>query len=285
LLQALAAQVQVTHGRLDVAVSQQTLQRHQVSACLQHVRGIAVPQRMHRGGFGQSRHDQRLSQSTLQGSPMQGFALTVGEQIVSRSVRPPVGTQFLQQASGQRHTAILVALAAAHPEQAACAVEVGDTHTQDLAQPQATTIGQTQHEPLARLAHGGQQAADFLGTEDDGQFLRLAGEGKVRHELATPQDVGIEEAQGTGGLVEGTPGDLLVDEMQLEGSQLVGTGLIRGAAGEAHQAKHAGKVGFEGAWGVVAASEFIEKALTQRGHAVILRPIFRVRIDEEGEIG
>jgi len=31
--------------------------------------------------------------------------------------------------------------------------------------------------------------------------------------------------------------------------------LIRGAAGEAHQAKHAGKVGFEGAWGVVAASE------------------------------
>jgi len=143
LLQALAAQVQITHGRLNVAVPQQTLQGHQVRARLQQMGGVAVPQRMHRGGFGQSRHDQRLSQGTLQGGSVQGLALTVGEQIVSRSVRPPVGTQFLEQTSRQRHTAILVALAAANPEQAAGAVEVGNTQPHHLAEPQATTIGET----------------------------------------------------------------------------------------------------------------------------------------------
>jgi hypothetical protein len=141
-LQSLAAQVQVTHGRLHVAVSQQTLQGCQVGARLQHVGGVAVPQRMDGRGFGQSRHDQRLTDSPLQDRPVQRFALTVGKEIIVRPVNAPVGPQLLEQTVRQGHTAILATLAAAHPQQTTSAVDVGQTKLHHLAQTQPAPVSQ-----------------------------------------------------------------------------------------------------------------------------------------------
>ena len=103
---------------------------------------------------------------------------------------------------------------------------------QDCTEAQAAAIGQAQHQAVAVIAHGGQQTADLVGADDHWQFLGFLGEGDVGQEAGAVEDVGEEEWQGTGGLIELAPGDALGNEVQLELADTVGAGLVGRAAGE-----------------------------------------------------
>ena len=89
----------------------------------------------------------------------------------------PIAAQFGEQAVGQRHPPVLAAFAAAHPEDAAGTVEVGHAEVQHFANAQSTTISDAAHQAVTADPDGGQQASDFVGTEDDGPFLGLRAKG------------------------------------------------------------------------------------------------------------
>jgi hypothetical protein len=186
--------VQVEHGGLHTAVAQQALQGRQVGAGLQQVRGIAVPQRMDVCWLGQSRQGQGLTEGALQRPRVQGLALAMDKEVVLGTVQPPVSTQFLEQQRRQGQAAVLGALAAADPQHVASAVHVGDAQVQQFAQAQAAAVGQAQQEAVAWTGHGGQQAAHFVGAENDGQLARLFGKGDPAHPIGLVQDMGVEEA-------------------------------------------------------------------------------------------
>jgi len=78
--------------------------------------------------------------------------------------------------------------------------------------------------------------------------------------------MGVEEAQGTEGLVEQAPGDLGFEQVELEGLDVVGAEEVRGAVGEAAEAGDVGDVGLDGTRGAVAQPQLVDESLPQRGH-------------------
>ncbi len=92
--QAVGPQVEVAQRRGEVAVAEQSLQRGQVGAAFEQVRGVAVPQRVDRRRLPQPRGPAGLLKCPLQGGDVQGLAGGTGEEPVGRAVLTPVGTEF-----------------------------------------------------------------------------------------------------------------------------------------------------------------------------------------------
>jgi hypothetical protein len=79
-----------------------------------------------------------------------------------------------------------------------------------------------QHAITARRRRS-QQPQHFIGTEYARQRLGPVAVRDQRQLLRPTERDAIEEAQGTDGLVEQAPGDLAAEEMELEGTNLLGT--------------------------------------------------------------
>jgi hypothetical protein len=71
----------------------------------------------------------------------------------------------------------------------------------------------------------------------------------------------VEEAKGTDGLVEDAPGGVLLQQVELVKTAILGAELFRGAAEVAGEADDRGEVGFQGPRAVVAQLQVVEKAL------------------------
>jgi len=70
---------------------------------------------------------------------------------------------------------------------------------------------------------GGNEERGHLGlTQHEGQFLLAAWIRDMLHHPGLAEGFLIEEPQGTNGLHEGVPGDLLLDEQELIGADIFG---------------------------------------------------------------
>jgi hypothetical protein len=75
------------------------------------------------------------------------------------------------------------------------------------------------------------------------------------------QGNGVEEAEGTDGLVVQGPGDALLEKVELEVADVFGSELIGRAVEMGDETQETRKVGLDGIGGIVTDLEVLEKAL------------------------
>ena len=102
-------------------------------------------------------------------------ATDVGKDEQRMPVKLPVALQFLPQAGGQRHDAILVALAVANEQFVFSALDVVDGQGQALAQAQAAGVDELDGRAIAAQADMGQQIMNLLAGEDGRQGIVIFG--------------------------------------------------------------------------------------------------------------
>jgi hypothetical protein len=250
---------------------QQLLQGQQFDASFEEVGGVAVPQGVHRRPFVKPGGTHGPAADLLGGGNAQVVAgLRAGEEPGVWPVPPPVVTQKFEQPGGEGDETVLATLGVAEVQEAAGAVDVGDLEADDLGDAQAAGVGDSEQQAVACAGQGVEEALGLLQAEDGGQRARLLAVGKALDEVGSAEGDGVEEAAGRDALVEDTPGDLLLQEVKLEDTELVGGELIGGEAEVFGEADQGGEVSLDGVRRVVAELQVVEEALTQRSHGNIL---------------
>ena len=100
--------------------------------------------------------------------------VTTGEQIKPRPGEPPVGAQDAQQLGRQHHVAILRALAVAHLDDAAGAVDVFDPQSRDFGGPESGRIGGGERGAALQARYRFKKLNHFVGAEHDRQLARFS---------------------------------------------------------------------------------------------------------------
>jgi hypothetical protein len=151
----------------------------------------------------------------------------------------PPPPQQQQQRLGDRHVAVLVALAAADVDAHAPGIDVADRKREPLAQAQPGAVEQDEEDPVAQLAHRGEQAVHLRAREHIRQALRAR---RLDHPLPVPgpvEDVAIDELETAAVDVDRAPGVGLQQigeiDPQLLSAQVIGTAVEEGG-GAAHRA-------------------------------------------------
>jgi hypothetical protein len=261
------AEVDVAQGGGQLVVAQQPLHGGQVTAGLQQVGGVAVPQRVQAGLLGDATGHEEAAEQPLYRAVVQGLApVPAGEQPAVGAVAPPGVAQQPQQGGRQGDQAVLAALGTAEVDDQAGAVDVRHAQAEDLAQAQAAAVGGLHQHQEPGEVDGGEEASDLVGAEHTGQGAWLLAVGDHRHQAGPAQGHLVQEAQGADGLVEATPGGALFDQVQLVEAEVLGVEVLRGAAEVAGEEGDAADVGLDGAGAVVAALQVLGQALAQRGH-------------------
>jgi len=144
----------------------------------------------------------------------------------------PECAQMLQSARGQGDVTVTVAFAGADVQEHPSGIDVGHLQVQPFAQTQSAGVKSDEGDPLVQGGNAGEDLADLLGGEDDGQFeLRLSASQFQFCRPNSPQGFlpkKFDRAKGLGG---GLAGDFLdaleVDEVlaQLLGADQVRSGL------------------------------------------------------------
>lgn len=270
-MQVRLAEVDVAQGGGDLVVSQQSLQRGQVRAALQQVGGVAVPQRVRAdllvdprgvGGTFADALDVRDAEVSAR--------LAAGEEPEFGSVTSPVVAQTPEQDGGERHEAVLAALAPADEQGHPGGIDVGRPQAEDLADPQAGGVSGPEDREVARVADGGEEAGDLVGTQDGGQGAGPLAEGDHLDDFGALQSDAKEKAQGADGLVEAAPGSLLLEEVELVQADVLGVESLRREAEVLGEASDVGDVSGDGARGEVAQLQVVSVALPKRRHERLL---------------
>ena len=218
-------------------MAQVDLELAQVFALLQKVRGVRMTQRMDMHALFNATGLQGEAEGALQrgaahrlfGGRRPQAALAFGRE---EPARMPMGepnlAQPLERALGQGHVAITVALPTSDVQAHAFGVDVADLEVEGFPQPQAAGIDRSQGDAMIHGLDQGEQSADFLGREDDGQLelgvgadkLQFRGPGALEGFL--PED--FDGAEGLGGGLAGQATFLEVDEIVPEflGGEFIG---------------------------------------------------------------
>jgi hypothetical protein len=93
-------------------------------------------------------------------------------------------------------------------EKHASRVDVLDAKAADLAEAKTGRVEDGQEDAVAECLNGGENREQLVDREHNGKVLLAAAEGNASDQLRTIHHVEIEEAKGTDGLIEQTPGDL-----------------------------------------------------------------------------
>jgi hypothetical protein len=116
-----------------------------------------------------------------------------------------------------------------------------------------------------------EQPLHFIRTQDRGQTLGRSREGDLLDRPGAAERDSVEKAQRTDRLVEGAPGGVLVlDEMDLVGTDLLRTELLRRLTEVASEAGDMVDVRLLRSEGVVAQTQILEHPLAKRGHERLL---------------
>ena len=78
-------------------------------------------------------------------------ALAIGEDPDPRGRGPPIHPEVVEHPLGQRHVAVLGALALFHAQGHAVGIDVGDLERDHLTDPQAGRVGHRQQQPVPRV--------------------------------------------------------------------------------------------------------------------------------------
>jgi hypothetical protein len=141
-------------------------------------------------------------------------------------------------------------------------VNIANSEVEDLAGSQSTPVGQPEHEPVATGCNGIQEASDLAGCEHDREGLGHPGEGNERNEIGSIQNMSVQEPEGTGNLIEQAPGHRLGDQMELKIAELVLSETVRSAPEVLGRAGDRSDVSLDRAFSVIAACQFVDKALS-----------------------
>ena len=235
---AQAGQVRVDDGGGGASMPEVDLDLAEVLALLEQMRRVTVPQRMDVRGLLHAAGLEGQAEAALQRGAAHGFGggggplATVafgGKEQRGMPMRFPVFPQALKGDFGQRHVAVLIALATADVEEHAFGIDVADLEAQAFAQAQASGVNEQQTDALIGRGHRGEQAADFGGGEHHRQFE--LGVGPDQCQFVRPDAVeGFfpEELEGTNDLGAGLAGDPLVRlEMDAILAELLGGNQFR----------------------------------------------------------
>ena len=136
---------------------------------------------------------------------------------------PPVA-QDLQQLGRQHHVAVLLAFALLDADDHPLAVDVGGLQMNRFRDAQAGGIAGGQDGAMLEVGDAAEELQDFLGTEDDGQLLRLLGSGMTSSSAQSLLERHlVEETQRRDGDVDRAGRQLLlVGQIDLIGPNLLG---------------------------------------------------------------
>jgi hypothetical protein len=166
----------------------------------------------------------------------------------------------------QRHLPVLAALALAHQEHAAAAVDGRHAQAHHLADAQAAGVGGADHPPVGVGGKGGKELQDLVAAEDRRQGLGPLAVGNGADHVGASEADAVEEAQGADGLVEGAPGGVAdLEQVQLVGAEVVSPELVGGPSEVAGEVGDVSDVAGDGPGRVVAELEVRDETLAQRG--------------------
>ncbi len=214
-------------------MTQQFLQGHQIDAGFEQVGGVTVPQRVHRDPFAQPGGTHGATADLLGGGDAEvAVAACAGEEPGAWPVLTPVVTQQSEQPFREGDETVLAALGVAEVQQTPRAIDVGDLQSDNLGDTQAAGVGEAEEQTVAWAGQSVQEALHLGAAEDGGQGAGLLAVGDAGDEVGSAEGDGVEETQGSGGLVEEAPGDFLPQEVELEVTELRG-GELLGRGGSA----------------------------------------------------
>ena len=207
-------------------VPQQQWDAAQVDARFEQMRREAVPEEMRIHGLGELGGTARLGAQTGDTHAGDGLGDAVPrKEPGTELIELPVAPQQRQQVGGEHHEAIAFPLALAYADDHALGVDVGALQLTEFGDADARGIESGQDHAMFQVAGSQQQRRDLVATEDDGEGLGLLGVGDILHHPWAAQGGLIEKAEGTHRLDEDALGDLLVEQMQL-----IGTDVLRAKA-------------------------------------------------------
>ena len=145
-------------------------------------------------------------------------------------VQLPVAAQQWEQSGGEHHEAIPLAFALAHPDDHAVGVEVRALELAEFGDPHASRIEGGQDRAMLEVAWGQQQRLDLVAREDDRERLGFLGIGNILRHPRAAQGGLVEKAEGTHGLEKDALRGLLVEEVELVGTDVLGSQALRRGA-------------------------------------------------------
>ena len=135
--------------------------------------GKAVAQRVQRALSKASCLDRRAA-GGMQHGGVNGMIFVPARKEKDCTGQPPICTQNGEQLRRQHHVAILAALAMAHQNNAAPAVDIGDPERGDFRSPQPGGISGGQCGAALQAGNGFKEQNHFIGAEYHRQFARLS---------------------------------------------------------------------------------------------------------------
>jgi hypothetical protein len=118
-----------------------------------------------------------------------------------------------------------------HPNEHAFTLNICDLEAHHFTDPQARRIRGHQEGAVLGMLGRGKEAVKFLDAEHTGEPLALGAGWEVKAGQGPAEGLDIQEADGCGGNITCTPGQLAFDEEVMEiGTNLVGGQVLRGAA-------------------------------------------------------
>lgn len=220
-----AGQVRIDDGSGRALVAEVDLDLAQVLPLLQKMGRVGMAQGMDMGVL--------FDSTLLQGQPKSPLESRAAHRFVGRgrtlAIMPfgrkkpdgvamgfPECAQMFQGACWQRHVTVAIAFAGADVDEHPAGINVAHLQMQPLAQTQTAGIKRDQGDPLVQGGGAGEDVADLLGGEDDGQFE--AGLGANQFQFRRPGSAQallpkeFNRAQGLGG---GLAGDFL-DALEMD---------------------------------------------------------------------
>jgi hypothetical protein len=219
ILSGLMRDVEIDHGGVDLLMAEEFLNRVQMSAGFEEMRGKGMAQ----GMDGSSRDVELIAgqdHEPLQGGTGHGPGGVVHANSQSRGVvvptthvgkdqewmpvKRPVGTQFLIKRRGQRHDAIAMPFAASDEELVFSAGDVVDGERQAFAQAQAASVDELDGSAVTAQADEVDEIDDLLSSEHGGKaVVILRADLGEDGPLGTLQQLDKEHARGGCGLADG----------------------------------------------------------------------------------
>lgn len=166
-------QVGVDHSRIQALVPEQLLDRAHIDAGFQQMRGVGMPQGVHRGVFGNAALTHSGAKRPLQ---VRGVDRSSGypsrENPLLRSVLSEEHAQQRPGRLGQRNVPVLGALAVSHPHLPTLQIDVGARQMHALVQAQPQRVDQLQRGSIDLIADQRHNMAHFLDAEHHRQSTR-----------------------------------------------------------------------------------------------------------------
>jgi hypothetical protein len=148
-------------------MAQQALDRVQVDAGLEQVRGKRVPQGVNAAQLGDARAPLRQGIRPLQPRGIEWLrSMGGGKQPRGGPRHGPIRAQGVQQRRRQDRVAVTSPFALLDPNRPARRVDVPDPQMEYLAQPQTRRVGRQQHRAVGQVRRVGDQPLDLVPAEE-----------------------------------------------------------------------------------------------------------------------